>query len=626
MMTAKHSTSAPVRALRTMLLFVLVGVLSVSCIPGAFALTGDATAHKPLTSAAGSTASDAEAEKTEVVYATLAANGAAQAVYVVNRFDVKTAGHLVDYGDYSQVKNLTTTDELTRSGDTTSVEVDAGAFAYQGDLARAVLPWDVAISYELDGHPISADELAGKSGDVAVRVKTTRNEAVNPAFAESFMMQITFTLDENLFSDIVAEGATVASAGQSRTVAFTVLPGHDADLVLEATAKDFSMAGIQFAALPYSSVIEMPDTSEMTDGMNQLADAVSQLNSGVSEFSAGVGQLGDGASQLAAGSAQFGEGLAKLDANSEKLVAASAQINDALGEASAGLANADLSDLDRIGELPGLIRQVAEPLAALAGGLAQAQVGLANAHDALGTAVAEIPAAPTKAQIDALRTEVAGTDHEATVDALAASSDAAQKVKAIYAQVDPAFDAADSSMLQAATALTVQAQTLAGAADQLEALLDKTDVAAQIQGLVDGLVKLGSEYGKFHEGLAEYAGGVTALNANYHDIDTGISSFAGGAGQLAGGFGELAGGVSALDASTSELPQLMRERMDEAMADYDFPEFDPVSFVSPENNNVAAVQFIMTSAAIEVPAPEPAAEEPAPEKGIWERFLDLFTG
>ena len=50
-----------------------------------------------------------------------------------------------------------------------------------------------------------------------------------------------------------------------------------------------------------------------------------------------------------------------------------------------------------------------------------------------------------------------------------------------------------------------------------------------------------------------------------------------------------------------------------------------MSFASPQNANVEAVQFVMTTAAIEQPeTPEP--EEPEQEQTIWDRFLALFQG
>ncbi|MFR1639293.1 MAG: hypothetical protein ACLSVD_09035 [Eggerthellaceae bacterium] len=62
-------------------------------------------------------------------------------------------------------------------------------------------------------------------------------------------------------------GATIAQSGEDATAAFTVLPGQDADFTLTAKVRNFKMPGAQIAALPYSSVVEMPDTSSMVSGM-----------------------------------------------------------------------------------------------------------------------------------------------------------------------------------------------------------------------------------------------------------------------------------------------------------------------------------------------------------------------
>ena len=80
-----------------------------------------------------------------------------------------------------------------------------------------------------------------------------------------------------------------------------------------------------------------------------------------------------------------------------------------------------------------------------------------------------------------------------------------------------------------------------------------------------------------------------------------------------------------LNASTITLPETMKEQIAEMTADYDFPTFDPVSFVSSDNANVKAVQFVMTTATIEQPE-APQEEEPKQELTIWDRFLALFQG
>lgn len=76
---------------------------------------------------------------------------------------------------------------------------------------------------------------------------------------------------------------------------------------------------------------------------------------------------------------------------------------------------------------------------------------------------------------------------------------------------------------------------------------------------------------------------------------------------------------------TATLPHQMRERMDSLMADYEFPEFQPVSFVDERNTSVQAVQFVMTLAAVQAPEEPKTPTEEEPEPTIWDRFLALFA-
>ncbi len=602
--------------IRTAFLASLVAVvLAAGCAPSAFAAPTEAATY----------------EKTEVVYASLAANGAPEAVYVVNRFDVEQAGTVVDHGDYTRVQNLTNETELARTGDVTTFEAEEGTLYYQGDAASTVLPWNVAIAYELDGKKVTAEELAGASGALAIHVTTKQNTAVDPAFYDSFMMQITFTLPGDAASDVVAEGATIASAGEDATVAFTVLPGHDGDFTLTAQVRDFHMAGAQIAALPYSSVIEMPDTDQMTSGMQNLSDAVSALADGTSSLASGVDELTSGAQSLSSGAAAFGAGLDRLSGSSGDILSASEEIKGALAAIAGGLTNADLSQLDQLAQLPGGLTALADGLAQLRDGAVAAQQGYTQSLAALDGAIAGIPQGTLdEAKIGSLMALAAASPNPqdaATAQELVASYRAAQTVKGTYGATKQAFDGAGALLASLAAddgALAQQEAALRAMAKQLDGAVDP-DQLAQLAELADGLAKLASEYGQFHDGLAEYASGLAALADNYNQLASGTADLAQGTNQLAGGAGELASGMGQLNASTITLPDTMKEQIAEMTADYDFPEFEPASFVSSENEHVKAVQFVLTTAAVEKPE-APQEEEPEQELTIWDRFVALFQG
>lgn len=655
-----------VPAVRTGLAAVLVVSLSAAGVPAALALpVGGGVEGEPAATispqaaegdgarsgADGSAAAAGEAQgqapestatyrKTEVVYATLSADGTPQAEYVVNRFDVEQAGTVADYGDYTAVQPLTSEADLAREGGATVFEADEGTFYYEGTAEEAVLPWTVQLTYTLDGREVPADELAGASGALAIHVKTSRNAAVeSTAFYDSFMLQITFTLPGDAVSDVAAEGATLASAGQDRTVAFTVLPGSDGDFTLTAQVEDFHMDGAQVAALPYTSVVEMPDTSQLTDGMQSLADAVSQLNSGTSQLASGVSQLQSGAGSLADGSAAFGDGLAQLDASSGALVSASSQINGALSQVSAALEGFDVSQLEQLEgltQLPSALYALADALDAIAGSAGDVAAAYDAAVAALDEAMASLPAATVTeeeiASLEALAQE-SGTGRDAeALSELAATYRAAQAARASYDAFKQAFDETkawlDSVGIDTGSGNVIaqQAQVVRQVAAALDAAVGSGQLG-QVTQLIEGMQQLAGQYSQFNDGLAQYASGVSALSQSYSQLQSGTGELASGVSQLSSGAGELASGVSQLDANTATLPQTMREQMDDAMADYVFPEFDPVSFASEENDadSMAEVQFVMTTAAIEQQEAEPE-EEPEAEPTLWDRFLALFQG
>ena len=56
-----------------------------------------------------------------------------------------------------------------------------GKFYYQGNM-EGELPWDVTISYVLDGKEMDPKELAGKDGQLSIHIHTSANELVDPNF------------------------------------------------------------------------------------------------------------------------------------------------------------------------------------------------------------------------------------------------------------------------------------------------------------------------------------------------------------------------------------------------------------------------------------------------------------
>lgn len=338
-------------------------------------------------------AATAVADKTEIVYASLSASGEVLGAYVVNRFDVEEPGLLVDFGDYVYGKNLTSGEDISFEDDATMVNVEEGTFYYQGNTDAIALPWDVSLAYELDGRPVGPEEVAGASGRVSVHGTTARNPNVNPAFFDSFMVQVTFTLPGDACKNVTADGATIAQSGANQTVAFTVLPRHDGDFALAFDADDFEMPGAQVVALPYSSPIEMPDTAGMTDGLEELSQGIGTLADRATSLASGARELSGGAGSLSQGMVAVGDGLDQIGGSGEEIVAGAEAVGSAIGAQSEALAQmaqaaeaaASAGGDAQMQQMAASLSQMAEGMSQMSAQYDQFQTGLAQYAGAAST-------------------------------------------------------------------------------------------------------------------------------------------------------------------------------------------------------------------------------------------------
>ena len=201
-------------------------------------------------------AADTAAEKDENVYVTLNDDGSVSSVYVVNEFTSDKAGTIIDYGDYSSVKNLTTDDAITQNGEKITVEAPEGKFYYQRNLKTTDIPWKISICYFLDGSEISTEDLAGKSGKLKIKMAISENKACEGNFFDNYLLQATVVLDTEKCSNITADGATAANVGKNRQLVYNLMAGQEKTIEISADVTDFEMDGITFQGIPMSFDID----------------------------------------------------------------------------------------------------------------------------------------------------------------------------------------------------------------------------------------------------------------------------------------------------------------------------------------------------------------------------------
>lgn len=267
--------------------------------------------------------------KEEVIYGILEGNGEVEEAYVVNIFD--GSGEIIDYGDYSRVKNMTSEEELMMDGDQITVNNQAERLYYEGILKTNELPWNISIRYFMDGVEYLAEEIVGKSGALEIALDITENTKLDPFFFENYGLQATIILDTEKAKNILAEDATIANVGKDKQLTYTILPGKGADLLIEADVEDFEMEAISINGIHLNLGLDFDmDDADLMDKVEELMSGVAQLDQGTESLKSGVGQLKEGSTELGSGAKKLAEGTTDLDSGVDALQKGIEEMNQAL--------------------------------------------------------------------------------------------------------------------------------------------------------------------------------------------------------------------------------------------------------------------------------------------------------
>ena len=284
-------------------------------------------------------------KKNQVVYVKTDADGNRSGVYVVNSFEAAKGAKISDAGEYTKVTNLSTTKKLKdKNGAVAVTGQGVQDFVYQGDLNKNTdMPWNVTVSYQLDGKTVAAEELAGKSGKLTMKLKVEKNESYTGGdYADNYLVQITGSLKNSEAHEVEAEGATSAANGSNTQLTYMVIPGTTGDYTIKADVEDFEFDGWQILGVPLALSIEvdssdistgsMESVNDLKDGAVQLDDGASELASGASDLKDGADTLGEGVSSLQDGAGQLSDGVGTLVSSGAKLVEASGEVADGLAQ------------------------------------------------------------------------------------------------------------------------------------------------------------------------------------------------------------------------------------------------------------------------------------------------------
>ena len=239
-----------------------------------------------------------EVLKTETVYVNLNSAGKVEKVNVTDWLHTDKGEVYVD--DISSLENITNVKSEVLpvvDGEKLRWHMPETDLYYSGTTDKEP-PVSIDISYSLNGKKVSADDIAGKSGDVAIKIKMSNNASKQVAVSgkkHSVYLPVLVVggmiLPEGVFSAVSVKNGQSLGDGSKEIVVFTGMPGFAESLdfkdknlgdvgglivsdevTVTAKTENFSLSNMYFAVLPIASLnldIAMPETVD--DLKNTLA-------------------------------------------------------------------------------------------------------------------------------------------------------------------------------------------------------------------------------------------------------------------------------------------------------------------------------------------------------------------
>lgn len=403
------------------------------------------------------------------------------------------------------------------------------------------LPLSVAVSYKLDGKPVKAADIVGRSGhlEVSYTVANISGKPTQLTFpdgrggtitkTESVPVPLVGTLTvtaPSSYRNVASQAANMAGDGQGGTLlsfTMTLFPpigspqatfGYSADIshgvvpratvsalpvdplaspTFSSAAKSYQSGADTGAQLVDGAGQIDSNLIKLRDGAAKLLDGLIKLHAGADQLDGGLGQAAPGASKLAAGLGQANDGGKQLTAGAKKLAAGQQSLADGLKQLHDGVATLPTAVQKQVNADP--------QFQALSGALLSVIVGIGGPNDApsrhtlmgglnaLGYGLRNPAATPTCSNpatcgvldgIDAIRTQLSaqGGSLAGALGAIAGSTGC---------HSDPACAGAIAALTDSSSGLPAQLQHVITSLGQLSA--GGAQLTAGIGQLKSGLSK-----------------------------------------------------------------------------------------------------------------------------------------
>lgn len=277
----------------------------------------------------------------EAYYATTDYYGNLSNGSVVKSYAMNGKSRVTDYGTYKKVTNLTDDTKAQRSGSKTTFNFGKDVpehFYFEGETRQPFddLPWKLSLTYKLNGVPIKANKLKGKSGMVEISLNMVPNKNASEYARNNYTLETMTAFNQNDILSLKADGAQVQLVGNLRMVLFVALPGEEQHVSIQVGTDDFQFDGMTYLMVP-ATLSQLKQIAELKEKKSQMETDYKKLNSSfdtllnsVNNMSSSLQSAADGMDEMSSAVGSMSAGADTMYNQTDLLKADLGKIADAL--------------------------------------------------------------------------------------------------------------------------------------------------------------------------------------------------------------------------------------------------------------------------------------------------------
>lgn len=291
--------------------------------------------------------------KDEVVYTNLGLDGQVEKTVVNNHIFNLDKGEVKDDTELKKLLNINGTEKFSKDGNLLTWNSTGKDIFYQGSSDKE-LPITVDVKYYLNGKEMSAKKMAGKKGEVKIRLSFKNNIYSNGLYTP-FVVTMGTTLSNKENTNIEISNGKVVSTGKKSMAVALASPGlyeslgldelkNLDEVVLSYKTTNFKLSNVYIISTPKLlsdadlSIFNKMDTLNSSLGllqtnMNKAVAGAKELTTGTKKLASGADTISTKLNDALLGVSKLEEGSVKLTSGLEEIIASLEEAKQKLDEA-----------------------------------------------------------------------------------------------------------------------------------------------------------------------------------------------------------------------------------------------------------------------------------------------------